>query len=918
MSVTEQLSGLRDRLEQTEKMLRAILEGQKPYLDPNGPQGWLFEQLTRMHAGFFIPESAESYVMLPGEGVRERGLKGDMRFHPLAYKLVLRQKSLEQRLHNEGIKNFKVLGVDYALRDTARNPADQMTQAGALILSRGDLYSLWQFSAILKERLQGGRSDIPLILQNTAQGFWNPAIGGLGLDILSGETGKGFNVHFSDGPHDTLEILRSHGRNSGSDPQIDPALRIEPGATILVVTRNSKKVHELQSILDTQKANVRVLPFCNLFPKPMEAKETSRSYAGNNMEKVAKAWERLDEMGADAVEEILRNKKGMDPQKTYLWFDDRGLEFTEPFLDHPLFDECRSYLNPYKLMPGAEMAHVNKSMSLEDFYARIEMSLSDMETKRRAGGLPGAVDRTAYDRTNYIITSLMPGQNGKRGVYSFTAATNDLLSECPRPAQDIYKYSEHYQVPKNMPGGRTKAEISDYIETMSSMALAAKAAMFTLGMEDHAARAQARMRAKFHDAARSGRWKIGTQHSLRADTYGHGKASKGIINRLEGAYKFLEGNGGQYDPRIPRLHDIYDDKGNRVQIASSLNNFYRFASDANAFMLTSEERREDCEKFFAVRLFAFFSLVVGKQVFDPAIAGSPFIVLNRAQERSWDDCLSIYTHLHRNGFLGDKPHHIFKLCRTREDAEKALQKMMENYIPNNLPQSRFWEKGRKSPDDLFRVTVYCSATSTNNRLRQNARDFSFELARSGCSIRNGGGMDGLMYETSMGVHDFRRWWAEKHDGQPMPRNHVSSIQCEDTYQSEGLCDFNDYVCVHPNIFLRMDDLQTTDAEVFLPGGAGTVQELIASFLMREAGLIPANRPVIIVNAEIGHGRHRTRVYEPLVEAIPEHYFEKYNIRVVDDEKAALQLVREYQAASGKYVPPAPGWRSVFPEPFPPQ
>ena len=99
----------------------------------------------------------------------------------------------------------------------------------------------------------------------------------------------------------------------------------------------------------------------------MEAKETSKSYTGNNMEKVVKAWERLDQMGPENVDAALK-ARGIDPAKTYLWFDDRGLDIHEDFMAHPLFDECRSYLNPYKPMPGAEMAHVNKSMSLEDFY----------------------------------------------------------------------------------------------------------------------------------------------------------------------------------------------------------------------------------------------------------------------------------------------------------------------------------------------------------------------------------------------------------------------------------------------------------------------------------------------------------------------------------------------------------------------
>ena len=123
----------------------------------------------------------------------------------------------------------------------------------------------------------------------------------------------------------------------------------------------------------------------------------------------------------------------------------------------------------------------------------------------------------------------------------------------------------------------------------------------------------------------------------------------------------------------------------------------------------------------------------------------------------------------------------------------------------------------------------------------------------------------------------------------LPSTNVSSIQCQDTKEEEGLLTDVDYWAVYPTIYQRMHELQDADAEVVLPGGAGTIQEIIGSVIMRKNGFYPVeNRPLIIVN----QGGN----YDPFLRLIPEADFESFNIQVVETKEEAFDILREARRA----------------------
>src|ERR1035437_2626057 len=227
---------LYERLTRAEKDVRAVLDGEKPVIDERqSGNSWLVDQLTRLRADFFISESPFAYTTTPQETAEERRWKGDTRYHPLGNMLVREQKALDEYFSKSDIWNFKVLGVDYGFRDTQKPAAEQSGYADNFILSRGNLYSLWQFIGLLKGKLENdpALANKTLVLQNT-DGFWNPFIGAMHLDdpaLLQ----QGL-FHVTDSYSKTAQILDATGPAKSIEARIGDGLKIEPGSTLLVAT----------------------------------------------------------------------------------------------------------------------------------------------------------------------------------------------------------------------------------------------------------------------------------------------------------------------------------------------------------------------------------------------------------------------------------------------------------------------------------------------------------------------------------------------------------------------------------------------------------------------------------------------------------------------------------------------------------
>ena len=113
------------------------------------------------------------------------------------------------------------------------------------------------------------------------------------------------------------------------------------------------------------------------------------------------------------------------------------------------------------------------------------------------------------------------------------------------------------------------------------------------------------------------------------------------------------------------------------------------------------------------------------------------------------------------GLIPEMPEYLYKVASDTSALEQKIGTHFENYSPHELPEHIYKEGGEKAPEDLFRVTVYCSASSTNAEFKAKARHFALDCAGLGFALKNGGGTgpDGLMTETSDGMHDAREHFA---------------------------------------------------------------------------------------------------------------------------------------------------------------
>ncbi|MCB9990903.1 MAG: LOG family protein [Rhodospirillales bacterium] len=901
------------RLDWAEKTLHAILYGDKPAIDPKNPeQSWLLKQMSRMYRAGFLCEEPGSYVLLAGEKPDDvLRYKGVTLREPLPKFLTTETKNLKAMTNKRDIKNYKVLGTDNAYR-YGKDVLDQAQDADAFVLTPGGTMELYQWILFLRAQYEEtiDLSNKHFIVQNYGA-FWEPTL--KAFQNLYNNSG---NNIVTDTLHGTVEALedvlpesvRAHEPSAG-----DPNGLLTPGSTILVATGNRKKYNETKLSAYRRGTNVDFQWWHQQFDKPEGAEEFSYSYVGNLVEKIEKFYEHIrDFYGPEGFREAMRDK-GYDIAKSVLWFDDSGLDGKENFFDGPEFSNCSYRTNPYKKHgPGPELKNVINAMQgtpfkghrgIRSMAKRVEAAAERKYQERvDAGAKKPDISLDFFDRSVVAIVPLKEFTDAielgmsfadvmdKAPMHFFQACTEQELLFDPRPDVPAAD-SKNFLVPKMDPDGLSQAEISNYPYLHGIAAQVMKTVVRTFGLEKYETTARG-LTAQFNGRVGES-WKLGTQQSIHKGVNTHG-LDLSATRAMKGMYKMMGGNSGHYDLSLPRDHLLILPDDTEGAMFNALNNFDDFTRRADGFVMTPGNPRLNDENHFWHHAFFLFSLIVGKQINDKSVSGKPLVVMESEISRP---LLDLVDHYYGTGLIGDRPEYLIdKVLKPGEDLVQTLHELYARYRPDEVQNYAFSETGQKCPEELFDVTIYCSASSTDGHLKDWARDFSFDCASLGFAIKNGGGTgpDGLMLETSLGAHMVRGPFDQYLKSEGLcgaPETHVTSIQCVATEQDEGLPKFNDYCAVYETIYQRMHELQNVCAEVILPGGAGTIQEIAASILMRSAGIYPVeNRPLIIVNHE--------GIYDPFIKLIPKADFEKYNIRVVDTKDEALELLVESRRAKG--------------------
>jgi uncharacterized protein (TIGR00730 family) len=287
--------------------------------------------------------------------------------------------------------------------------------------------------------------------------------------------------------------------------------------------------------------------------------------------------------------------------------------------------------------------------------------------------------------------------------------------------------------------------------------------------------------------------------------------------------------------------DIYNSNGDQ---RISLSNIERKIIESDAFVFTPGATLED--------LFKAVSIFVGYQTLDRHLANKPTVLLDA--DGSWEPLFSLLFHLNRLGTV--KQDHREYLLRT--DCPEGVLDLLEEARLRGIPdvgRERTGDVAGPSfetplPDDhQGNVCVFCSATIEDPAYLSDGYRFGQLLGETRLGCVSGAGNSGIMGEVVRGSVDAGGWTG----GSNVP--HIIELEG----LPEGLSSF----WLRPDIYTRMEVMiENSEAFVIFPGGAGTVQEMLALMIFKHQGNpTMQDKPVVVFNRRDSNG---VRFWDPLI------------------------------------------------------
>ena len=290
--------------------------------------------------------------------------------------------------------------------------------------------------------------------------------------------------------------------------------------------------------------------------------------------------------------------------------------------------------------------------------------------------------------------------------------------------------------------------------------------------------------------------------------------------------------------------DIYNSNGDQ---RISLSNIERKIIESDAFVFTPVATMQD--------LFKAVSIFVGYQTVDVNLSGKATVLLN--SDRSWDKLFALLTHLNGLGTVRQRHEDYLLTASAPDEVLDVLESACSRGIPD-VGRSKIGSEVIDSFETALpaghigNVCVFCSATIADSDYLKDGYEFGGNLAKSGLGCVSGAGSSGIMGEVVRGSVDAGGWTG----GCNVP--HIIEL--------EGLPAGLSSFWLRPDIYTRMEIMiEKSDAFVIFPGGAGTVQEMIALMIFKhQQNASMGNKPVVIYNRVDAQGR---RFWTPLIELL---------------------------------------------------
>ncbi|MCP4847477.1 MAG: hypothetical protein GY899_05965 [Verrucomicrobiaceae bacterium] len=293
--------------------------------------------------------------------------------------------------------------------------------------------------------------------------------------------------------------------------------------------------------------------------------------------------------------------------------------------------------------------------------------------------------------------------------------------------------------------------------------------------------------------------------------------------------------------------NIFNSNGDQ---AITLSNIQKEITRSDAFVFTPGATLEE--------LFKAISIFVGFQTLDTNLTGKPTIVLN--SDKSWDLFFGLLDHLHRLGTIKQDYRDYLVSVDCPVTVLEALKRVYEQGIADpgrhvdgdESIEEVYSHEAPPVQGHLGEVCVFCSASIEDPDYLADGYEIGRQLADAGYGCISGAGKTGIMGSVVDGVVAAGGWAG----GSNVP--HIIDL--------EGLPEGLSAFWLRPDIYTRMEIMiERSDAFIIFPGGAGTVQEMLALLLLKEAGdPLMRDKPILVYDRM---DRSGVRFWSPLNELL---------------------------------------------------
>lgn len=315
--------------------------------------------------------------------------------------------------------------------------------------------------------------------------------------------------------------------------------------------------------------------------------------------------------------------------------------------------------------------------------------------------------------------------------------------------------------------------------------------------------------------------------------------------------------------------DIYNSNGDQK---ITLGNIEKKIMESDAFVFTPQASLED--------MFKAISIFVGYQTLDKHLSGKPTIILD--SDFSWQPLFKLLERLNELGTVRQDYREFLLAVETPEKVVDRLEMAMKGAFPDPAREiacdTEMPSVDIPPPDDLLgRVCVFCSATLEDPSYLAEGEELGRRLATGNFGCVSGAGKSGLMGAVVRGSVEAGGWAA----GSNVP--HIIEL--------EGLPKGLSQFWLRPDIYTRMEVMiENSESFVIFPGGAGTVQELLALMIFKHQGNpLMKGKKVVIYNRPDSKGGGFWDALVPLVDSMskPGDY------EVADSLDEVMEILKEH-------------------------